>query len=122
MLSAGKGQSSESAGVETVPADLIGLARGDWALGEQYRITLTASSVGLHVHQDAQTRLGRRVVKDCAVDYDADAHILSFPGIGSIHPTVVLLRRAADGLEFSFRSETSPGTWIEGVWETARRK
>jgi hypothetical protein len=102
------------------PAELAAAVQGSWVLNEAYRIRLSRSGRGLRVHQEVM-RLGRRVVRDEPVQYEEASGLLRFQGVGAIHRLVVTLRRNGTGLDFAFSSEISPGEWIFGVWQQARR-
>jgi hypothetical protein len=121
-LSGAQGSALHEGNGARIPANLVEKSRGSWNLGEHYRITLSLKRGALHVHQDVDTRLGKRVERDCAAEYDAGSRTLSFPGVGAIHRLIVLLRWEKDGLEFAARSEKSPGHWTGGAWESAQRR
>lgn len=121
-LSTAQGSALHEMNGAPVPANLVGKTQGRWNLGEHYRITLSLKRGAFHVHQDVDMRLGKRVERDCAAEYDASSRTLSFPGVGAVHRLIVLLRWEKDGLEFSARSEKSPGHWVGGVWESAQRR
>jgi hypothetical protein len=121
-LSTAQGPTLHDANGAPVSTNLVKKTQGSWNLGEHYRITLSLRRGALHVHQDVDTRLGKRVERDCAAEYDADSRTLRFPGVGTMHRLIVLLRWEKDGLEFSARSEKSPGHWTGGAWESAQRR
>ena len=107
--------------ITTVPANVVAAVEGCWNLGEGYRVTLRRTDAGLHVDQDAVTRLGKRDARDEPVKYEPRDNTLSFTGLGAIHRTVVMLRPSGTELEFVFTSEISPGKFTQGSWEKAQR-
>jgi hypothetical protein len=104
-----------------VPADLAEAVVGRWHLGEGYIVVLSRRGKGLRVHEEADVRVKGKVTRDSSVEYDPVDHLLHFPGLGAIHSTIITLRRSDGALEYSFRSELSPGKWTAGPWEKARR-
>lgn len=104
-----------------IPAELVAAVEGSWQLGETYRVALRRKGQGLEAHQEAVVRPGQKATHDAPVEYDAAKGELRFEGLGHIHRTVVLLRRAGGELEYSIHSELRPGQWTHGVWERARK-
>jgi len=105
-----------------LPDKVAAAVEGCWDLGESYRIVLRRTQSGLRVDQEAGTRLGKRMVRDEAVQYNPGDHTLGFAGIGAIHRTLVVLRPAGSDLEFAFSSEISPGKWTQdSEWKKGRR-
>ena len=46
--------------------------------------------------------------------YDAGSGTVQFPGIGAVHPAIVMLRPVGEGLDYAISSEVSPGKWMQG--------
>jgi hypothetical protein len=105
----------------TVPAELTSKVEGCWDLAPRYRIVLRPTSAGLQVEQEAVDKRGQRVARTEPVTYIPQDQTLVFTGIGSIHRVVVKLRLVGGALESAFRTEISPGKWLEGSWEPAVR-
>lgn len=105
----------------TIPAELADAVVGTWHLGESYRVTLSRAGKGLQAHQEAEVRIKGKATRDSPVEYDPVNQLLQFTGVGAIHRTIIALRRSGDAVEYSFRSEISPGKWTTGPWEKARR-
>lgn len=105
-----------------VSAEMAAAVEGCWELGEGYRVTLRRTASGLRADQEANTRLGKRELRDEPVRYDAESRTVGFTGLGAIHRTLVVLRPlASSGMEFAFSSETDVGHWTQGDWKDARR-
>jgi hypothetical protein len=104
-----------------VPENVAVSVEGCWDLGQSYRIVLRRTDSGLRADTEADTRLGKRVVRDEPVQYDPHEQTLGFAGVGAIHRTLVVLRPSGSDLKFALSSEISSGKWTQTAWEKARR-
>jgi hypothetical protein len=105
----------------TVPSGVAAAVEGTWSLGDGYRVQISRSGSGLHVRQQADVRLRGRLVREAEGSYDARSGTVQFPGIGAVHPTIVMLQLAGEGLDYAMSSEVSPGKWTHSSWQPARR-
>ena len=106
---------------DVIPDALAAGLTGEWTLGPAYHIELTRSGGGLRVHQEAQARLRAPSARDDEAGYDQVEGTITFPGIGAIHRTEVVMRLTGERVEFRIRTEISPGRWTEGAWEAGQR-
>lgn len=104
-----------------VPDEAARAVEGCWDFGDSYRVTLRLTEAGLRVDEEATTPSGKHLLKDQPVEYRPADQTLGFKGIGAIHRTLVMVRPMRQGLEFAFSSEITPGKWMQGKWEKARR-
>jgi len=104
-----------------VPSNVAAAVEGTWRLGDSYLVTISRSGSRLHVRQQADVRLRGRREREAEAMYDAGSGTLQFPGIGAVHPAIVMLRPSGQGLNYAISSEVSPGKWTQGLWQPARR-
>jgi hypothetical protein len=104
-----------------VPDKIAASVEGCWDLGDSYRVVFRRAGSGLRADEEAETRLGKRALHDQGVEYDSDHQTLGFSGIGAIHRTMVTMRFSGEEIEFSLRSEISPGKWTQDDWKKAHR-
>jgi hypothetical protein len=104
-----------------VPGDVAVAIEGTWSLGDGYLVQISRSGSGLHVRQQANVRLRGLVVREVEASFDSRSGTVHFRGIGAVHPTIVVLRPTAHGLDYAMRSEVSPGKWTHGSWKPAAR-
>jgi hypothetical protein len=94
---------------------------GTWDLGGGYSIDVQPTWLGFLVWQRGYSEPGQPIERAERVEFDPARNLYWFPGIPGRHPTVLQLRRSGQDVEYAFNSEISPGQWLYGVWQHARR-
>ena len=105
----------------TVPSDVAAAVEGTWRLGDSYLVTISRSGSRLRVRQQADVRLRGVREREAEAIYDAGSGTVQFPGIGAVHPAIVMLRPVGEGLDYAISSEAAPGKWMQALWQSARR-